>query len=281
MKLSIITAVHGQLPMNRIYVEELRRSTDHPWELIVVDNASTDGSREFFASQGAKVIANDGNYSYPRCQNQGLAEASGDLLCFFNNDICLPDHWDTRLIATMQAHGLDVASGCGAENAGPRAVTSRLHRRWHRIKAVNVALARLRGGLTEADLRRMQRWMYGDWNRFSETWHRDHLGQVAEGFVGACVVQTRRAIDLLGPWDERVQAGDYDLYVRARKRHMEKGDIRPCHVALDVYIHHYMRLTLKATRVPFVDGANLVSIEEKWGAEGKRLLAFRADRLPS
>ena len=79
MKLSIITAVHNQLPMNRIYVEELRRRTDLPYELIVVDNASTDGSREFFESQGATVIANPANYSYPRCQNQGLAVATGDV----------------------------------------------------------------------------------------------------------------------------------------------------------------------------------------------------------
>ncbi len=279
MKLSIVTAVHNQLPMNRIYVDELRRRTDMPYELIVVDNASTDGSREFFASQGAVVIANDGNYSYPRCQNQGLAMATGDVVAFLNNDLYLPDHWDTRLLATMQAHGLDVACGCGAENAGDRAVTRRLHRRWHRVKGVNLVLARLTG-LSEANLRRMVRWMYGDWERFSEQWRRDHAGQVSEGFIGACVVQTRRAIDLLGPWDERIQAADYDLYLRARKRHMEKGDIRPCHVALDVYIHHFMKLTMKSRRPAFADQANLIPLAQKWGEEAARLLAYRADHEP-
>jgi GT2 family glycosyltransferase len=276
MKLSIVTAVHNQLSMNRIYVEELRRRTDLPYELIVVDNASTDGSREFFASQGAVVIENAANYSYPRCQNQGMAVAKGDVVAFLNNDLCFPDHWDTRLLATMRAHDLDVASGCGPENAGDTEVTRGLHRRWHRVKGVNLAIARVTG-LTERNLRRMVRWMYGDWERFSEAWYRDHLGQVREGFVGACVVQTRRAIDLLGPWDERVQAADYDLYVRARKRHEEKGDIRPCHVALDVYVHHFMKLTLKSRRPVFADQANLISLEQKWGPEAARLLAHRAD----
>ena len=279
MKLSIITAVHNQLPMNRIYVEELRRRTDLPYELIVVDNASTDGSREFFASQGATLIANQANYSYPRCQNQGLAVATGDVLAFLNNDLCFPDHWDTRLLATMEAHGLDVATACGAENAGDREVTRRLHRRWHRVKGVNLALAGF-SGLSEHTLRRMQRWMYGDWERFSEAWYRDHRNQVAEGFVGAAVVQTRRAIDLLGPWDERMQTADFDLYLRTRKRHMEKGDIRPCHVVLDVYVHHFMKLTLKARRPRFADADKLVPLGEKWGEEGARLLAYRADHQP-
>ncbi len=279
MKLSVVTAVHNQLPMNRIYVDELRRRTDLPYELIVIDNASTDGSREFFESAGATVIANDVNYSYPHCQNQGLAAARGDVIAFLNNDLCLPDHWDTRILATMKAHGLDVATGCGAENAGARELTRRLHLRWHRVKGVNLALTRF-SGLSERTLRRMVRWMYGDYPAFAERWWNDHRGQVAEGFVGACVIQTRRAIDLLGPWDERLQAADFDLYLRARKRYMEKGDVKPCHVALDVYIHHFMKLTLKSRRPVFADQANLISIEQKWGPEAKKLLSFCADYRP-
>jgi GT2 family glycosyltransferase len=93
MRLSVVTAVHNQLPMNRLYLEELRRRTDLPLELVIVDNASTDGSREFFESQGATVVANEANYSYARCQNQGIAAATGDVLAFLNNDLCFPDHW--------------------------------------------------------------------------------------------------------------------------------------------------------------------------------------------
>jgi GT2 family glycosyltransferase len=279
MKLSIVTAVHNQLPMNRIYLEELRRRTDLPWELIVVDNASTDGSREFFESQGVRVVANRANYSYGHCQNQGLAVATGDVLAFLNNDLCFPDHWDTRLLATMRSPGPAVPAACGAENTGYREVTRRMHRRWHRVKGVNLALSWPRGP-SERALRRMHRWMYGDWERFSEAWYRDHRDQVSEGFVGAAVVMTRRALDLLGPWDDRIQAADYDLYIRARKRFMERGDIRPCQVVLDVYVHHFMKLTLKSRRPRFADADRLVSLGEKWGEEGERLLAFRADHQP-
>jgi glycosyltransferase involved in cell wall biosynthesis len=71
-KLSIITAVYNQLPMNQIYWENLVKHTKHPFELIVIDNASTDASADFFESVGARVIRNAGNYSYPVSQTKAL-----------------------------------------------------------------------------------------------------------------------------------------------------------------------------------------------------------------
>ncbi|MEY8877752.1 MAG: glycosyltransferase family 2 protein, partial [Leptothrix sp. (in: b-proteobacteria)] len=68
---SIITAVHNQIAVNRWYVEHLKRNTRLPFELIVIDNASTDGSGDYFESVGARVIRNSANYSYPYTQNQG------------------------------------------------------------------------------------------------------------------------------------------------------------------------------------------------------------------
>jgi glycosyltransferase involved in cell wall biosynthesis len=59
-KLSIITAVHNQLPMNQIYWENLRKNTKNSFELIVIDNASTDASADFFESVGVRVIRNLG-----------------------------------------------------------------------------------------------------------------------------------------------------------------------------------------------------------------------------
>ncbi len=46
-KLSIITAVYNQLPMNQIYWENLVKNTKNSFELIVIDNASTDASADF------------------------------------------------------------------------------------------------------------------------------------------------------------------------------------------------------------------------------------------
>jgi glycosyltransferase involved in cell wall biosynthesis len=51
--LSIIVAVHNQLAMNRLFWRHLSANTENEWELIVIDNGSSDGSAEFFTGVGA------------------------------------------------------------------------------------------------------------------------------------------------------------------------------------------------------------------------------------
>ncbi len=261
--LSVIVAVHDQLEMNRLFVESLRATTDASYELIVIDNASTDGSREFFQAHGATVIANDANYSYPHCQNQGIAASNGELLAFLNNDLILSPHWDTRLVEVMRRHGLDVATACTAERLESGAATRRLMRRWKRIKNVFLYLL----GARRWTLRLSHRLMYGDWGRFVEERYRRFGDRVKEGFVGAAVMMTRQGLARVGPWDPCVQAGDYDLFLRSKQRSREQGDVRPCHIALGVFVHHFVRLTLKRTRVAFADRARLIRVEDKWPAE--------------
>lgn len=62
--ISIVTAVHNQIGMNRLFYETLKRNTRNVYELIIIDNNSTDGSREFFREHADTVIENPGNYSY-------------------------------------------------------------------------------------------------------------------------------------------------------------------------------------------------------------------------
>ena len=59
--LSIIVAVHNQIGHNRLFLEGIGRYTTGPYEVVVIDNHSTDGSAEFFESQGCRVIRNASN----------------------------------------------------------------------------------------------------------------------------------------------------------------------------------------------------------------------------
>ena len=268
--LSIITAVHNQLPVNRLYWEHLKRYTRHPFELIVIDNASTDGSAAFFESVGATVIRNPANYSYPHAQNQGIAAARYDWLAFLNNDIIVSPDWDDGLMKTMEANGLDACTVCGVEQVENAAATRKLKRRWKRIKNL-VGLF----GFGEWQLRLMHKWMYGDWEAFCRSRRERFALQVKEGFVGNTVMLRRRALEKIGLWDERVQAGDFDLYLRTVDRAQSVGDIRPLHLALDVFVHHYIRLTLRTPYPPFADRDRLIELGDKWPAEARRAL----DRL--
>jgi glycosyltransferase involved in cell wall biosynthesis len=75
---SIIIPCWNQLGFTRQCVTALMRFTRAPWELIVVNNGSTDGTRDYLAGvQDASpvpvtVIANSANLGFPAAINQGL-----------------------------------------------------------------------------------------------------------------------------------------------------------------------------------------------------------------
>lgn len=265
--ISVITAIYNQLPVNKIFWEYLNQNTSQPFELIIIDNGSTDGSAEFFNSVGATVIHNKANYSYPYSQNQGIQVAQYDWLAFLNNDIIVSKNWDERLVQSMQKNELDVATVCGIEQLESLQATKKIKRRWKRVKGLCGLL-----GYGEKSLRLMHRWMYGDWDTYCQTRSEQFAGVVKEGFVGNTVMIRRQALDKIGLWDARVQAADFDLYLRTKTRALAVGDIKPVHICMDVFNHHYIRLTAKAKYPPYADRDNLIQLGDKWSQADMQLL---------
>jgi len=264
-RISIITAIHNGIDLNRIFIEYLKKYTVNTYELIIIDNVSTDGSREFFKQCGAIVIENDGNYSYPHCQNQGIAVATGEHLFFLNNDIIVSPRWDERLIETANKNGVDIISAKGVENMGSKKLDKQFDLRWKLSKNPFVLL-----GFTARNLRIMHKLMYGNWEMFCDKQYAIYGNNIVEGIVGNNVMMTRRALEKVGLWDEQIQGADWDLYMRTKKRSMEYGDIKPCQVALGVFIHHFVRMTSKysqAKPTPFADAAKLMNFNDKWSRE--------------
>jgi GT2 family glycosyltransferase len=77
-------------------------SQDHaPVEVIIVDNASTDGSLERLLAihPPLKVIKNPRNVGFARAANQAIAQANGDWLLLLNLDIELGTDYTSRLLA--------------------------------------------------------------------------------------------------------------------------------------------------------------------------------------
>ena len=90
---------------------------------------------------------------------------------------------------------------------------------------------------------------------------------VEEGFCGNSVFIKKSALQKIGLWDEKIQAADFDIYMRTKIRNVDKGDIKPCNVLLGVFNHHYIRLTTKISYPPFVDKNNIIPFAEKWDKE--------------
>ncbi len=257
--LSIITAIYNQLDMNKLFWESLITYTHNKFELIIIDNGSTDGSAEFFASVGAKVIYNNANYSYPYCQNQGIKISQYDWLAFLNNDIIVSPNWDKHIIENMNINDLDIATSCGIEGLESNDARKKLRNRWNKIKL----MLRIFGQSTLI-LKLTHNLMYSNWNDFCEKRYQEFKYNIKEGFVGNTVVMKRAALDKIGLWDERIQSADYDLYFRTAERAQKYNDIKPVHICLDSFVHHYIRITENNKYPPFIDKENLISINEKW-----------------
>jgi GT2 family glycosyltransferase len=91
---SVVITTHDGGPMLLECLERLRPNRAGV-ELILVDNASRDGSVEKAAESfpGTCVVSNAVNEGYARACNQGAARARGDFVLFLNNDAFItPDH---------------------------------------------------------------------------------------------------------------------------------------------------------------------------------------------
>lgn len=66
--------------------------THRPFEVIVVDDASTDRSREIAAAYPCRLVEGGGNKGVSATRNRGAREARGDILFFVDSDLALhPD----------------------------------------------------------------------------------------------------------------------------------------------------------------------------------------------
>lgn len=262
--ISIITAIYNQLPMNQLYYQNLCRVTDGQWELIIVDNGSTDGSIEYFEAQpNVTVIRNDGNYSYPYCQNVGIRAAKGEVLAFLNNDIILSSHWDSRLMEVLGKQGCEITSLCSNDRMPDAAQTRRVKRRWKRIKGLMLTLF----GSSRWSLNTMAKWMYrGRFEQHCEAMWQRYGTTMRLGFSGSAVIMTRKGLEMIGGgWDATQQGADFDIFLQTQALHQQGKPIQPLHIINGIYHHHYCRITLYAKYPPYKDRDQLVSGESKWG----------------
>lgn len=263
--ISIITGIYNQLSVNEIFYESLLKHTTLPFELIIIDNNSTDGSHEFFASKpNVKVIRTGGNYNYPYCQNLGIQHAQYDYLCFFNNDIILTPHWDTRIVEMYAREPrLKVLSLASTDRVENNAEQKKISRRWKRIKYPIQYL----GGNTKRALKLMVKLMYKNLDKFAEKRFAKWQYQTIETFSGCVIVFRKQDLDVVGLWDERIQGADFDLCFRMKELSLKDSSVLPVQLALGVYIHHFQRLTVKLKYPPFTNKEGMITLEDKWGEE--------------
>lgn len=102
MKLSIITLTYNKLEYTKAFIESLYKYTKD-FELIIVDNGSTDGTVEYLKTlTNIKTIFNQENLGFSKGNNQGLEIATGEYIGFLNNDILLSPNWFEEIEKVFQ-----------------------------------------------------------------------------------------------------------------------------------------------------------------------------------
>jgi GT2 family glycosyltransferase len=108
-RISVVLVVHNRLALTQACLESLQRSRA-PFELCVVDNASTDGTEAYFRDWHRATplgyARNAENVGLIRALNQGARLAGGELLCFLHNDTEMREPtWLERLEAAVRGPG--------------------------------------------------------------------------------------------------------------------------------------------------------------------------------
>ncbi|MHB0856227.1 MAG: glycosyltransferase family 2 protein [Anaerolineae bacterium] len=104
-RVSVIIPNYNGLGVLPDCLEALGRQSHSPDEVIVVDDASTDGSVAWVRSAhaGVSVLALPANGGFCVAANAGLRAAHGELLALLNNDTVADPHWLRELVAALGA----------------------------------------------------------------------------------------------------------------------------------------------------------------------------------
>ena len=101
---SIIILTYNQIDFTMKCLDSVFNNTTYPnFEVILVDNCSVDGTREYLMNvesqyNNVKLILNDKNYGFAQGNNIGINESVGDYIVLLNNDTILTYGWLNRML---------------------------------------------------------------------------------------------------------------------------------------------------------------------------------------
>ncbi len=105
---SIVIAVCNLVGFTRLCVDYIRKNTTTPYELVIVDNGSTDGTQEYFAEISKQVdvkyLRNNTNLGPIVAINQGIRASKYEYICQIHNDVVIFEYgWLDKIVTAMQA----------------------------------------------------------------------------------------------------------------------------------------------------------------------------------
>ena len=212
------------------------------WELILVDNASTDGTRDFLVDYvtrhpGAKLVQNEENLGFAAGNNRGLAMAEGEHLVILNNDTYVTPGWLIGLIRHLRKDPSLGLVGPVTNNIGNEAKIDIHYSDMSEMQKAASAYTSRRAG-KELDIPTV---------------------------AFFCVAISRTAYAEVGGLDERFGLGFFEDDDYCRR--IRQAGLRTA-VAEDVFVHHHLSASfnlLDEGRRQALFERNRALYEDKWG----------------
>ncbi|MGQ9646094.1 MAG: glycosyltransferase [Thermodesulfobacteriota bacterium] len=213
-KVSIVVLTFNELEYTKRCVENIRKHTPEPHEIIFVDNGSKDGTVKWLKkliqeNPNFKLIENKTNLGFAKGCNQGIAASSGEYILLLNNDVLVTEGWLSGMIECLNsAPEIGVVGPMTNHISGPQKVPHPDY-----------------GPIDRLD-------------RYAEAFREKYRYRriPATRIVGFCMLFRRKLVEQIGFLDETFGSGNYeddDFCLRASLEGYKNL------IAGDVFVHHY------------------------------------------
>lgn len=98
---SVVIPTYNEVRVIARCLGTLLDQTHRPREIIIVDDGSTDGTREIARGFGGVTLLEQAHEGSGAARNRGASAATGDILCFVDADMRFPRDFIARLVAPI------------------------------------------------------------------------------------------------------------------------------------------------------------------------------------
>lgn len=249
---SIVILTYNQLDYTKLCIESIKKFTpSNTYEIIVVDNNSTDGTPNWLKNQpDLKVIYNKENKGFPAGCNQGIKISKGDNILLLNNDTIVTPNWLNNLQKALYSSDKIGAVGAVSNNCS----------NYQKIETTYNNISEMLDFAIKYNVSNENQW------------------KLKTKLIGYCYLIKRSVLDKVGLLDERFSPGNFEDDDHCYRVICEGYKLLLC---VDTFIHHFGSVSFNQSNSNFSNilNVNAQKFKEKWGFDSSYSSCIRLDLI--